>query len=160
MVQSFARRGRIIHGTPWAALRVFFFTGYAVYDVNNNNLSILRRTSNQASIFPAEAMAIILALDCAEWDNSTEIFFPILGLSSMLSNNSKSTYQLARLGKRVSFFWVPSHVNSFYNERAKQASTKMFTNRGIETTWKLLYSDLRYVWKSDSHEEFVKFRRE
>jgi len=132
------------------------FSGFAVYD-RNNNLSLKKRTSDRASIFTCEAMAILTALQRCESDiaNLIFIFSDSKSVLEAISSNKnfkkrnhliweiiQSIYKLYSINKEIKLFWIPAHVgiecNELVDKLAKEAAIS-----GVDVQLPLPISDAK-----------------
>lgn len=95
------------------------------------------RTSNKASIFTCEAIAIIYALKqsfsidktkISIFTDSKSVLQAILSKrnfhhrSHLIWEILKLLYELHQLDKSIQLFWIPAHVGIPYNEEADKAA--------------------------------------
>jgi len=140
------------------------FSGFAVYNsANKTSFKIINhyRTSDKASIFTCEAMAILTALQKVESD-PTQVIYIFSDSKSVLEaivffknyrNRSyliwdiiHSTYKLFFKGKEIKFYWIPAHVGIENNERADElAKDAAFT--GYDTQFLISVSDAKSLAK-------------
>jgi ribonuclease HI len=128
----------------------------------------LFRTSGYASIFTAEAMAIIETLELIKL--SPYKYYSIFSDSrSVLGNlcSSPLPKQLNHLtllikerllileeeGKVVQFYWIPAHMGITHNERADTAAKESIYT-GTDSQILLPWTDLRAHWKRTMVKEF------
>jgi ribonuclease HI len=128
-------------------------TGTACAAVSNGRL-LLCRLPSEASIFTAEARAIILALKIVQSTNDTKFFIFSDSLSCLQAIKQpcwknpiildiiETTHSLLVAGKEVILCWVPSHVGIKGNEVADR-DAKVALRLDINHDIKLPPSDLK-----------------
>ncbi|XP_034936031.1 uncharacterized protein [Chelonus insularis] len=144
------------------------FVGFAYLEVATSSVS-LNRTVKYASIFSAEAMAIIAALKkFANTDlNKLVIFSDSLSVLKALASIRSAgklnvligeikhlVYSLQVTGRVVKFFWIPAHVGISYNEKVDSAA-KDSVMKGRDSQILLPSSDFKAFWKGKMHNDFV-----
>jgi ribonuclease HI len=128
-------------------------TGTASAAVSNGRL-LLCRLPDEASIFTAEARAVILALKIVETTHANKFIIFSDSLSCLQTIQCPSwknpvildilenTHHLSLAGKDVRFCWLPSHVGISGNEAAdKAAKTALLLD--IDNDIRLPFSDLK-----------------
>jgi kelch-like protein 2/3 len=120
----------------------------------SNIAQVSCRLPSAASIFSAEARAILLALDIVDSSNFTSsyIFSDSMSCLQAISNHKfthtdileilEKCHALQTNGKLIQFCWIPSHVGIKGNELADNAA-KTALQLPISQTLKLIYSDLK-----------------
>lgn len=141
------------------------FVGFAVY---SSTFQFQGRAPGSASIFTAEAMAIICAL--REARVSAALNFRIFSDSMSVLGALASSYALNKIsplilmiknlclilelsGKNVQFFWIPSHQGIFLNEQA-DALAKDAIKNGTDSSIPIPCLDFKAIWKEDMYHNF------
>lgn len=146
------------------------FAGFAVLEIlPNGGIKTYRgRTNNNASIFTAEALAILEALNMIQNGQFTKAIFTdsmsvLQNLQSVRGWSSKSSLILeiqkrARAlllsGSDIRFFWIPAHSGIPYNEKV-DLEAKCAAATGIDSQFLLPSSDFKAQWRQKMFSDSV-----
>lgn len=143
------------------------FAGFAVYD-RNQNICYKKRTSNRASIFTCEAMAILIALQKCDEDTAQEIYIfsdsrnVLEAICSTKYSKKRShlvwkilylIHKLKSKDKEIKLFWIPAHVGIEFNELVDK-SAKEAAVTGVDVQLSLPISDSKTLWKENLFKKF------
>ncbi|XP_044012170.1 uncharacterized protein LOC122855077 isoform X1 [Aphidius gifuensis] len=153
-------------------LKIFLanFVGFSIAMGNNDTLYKFR-SSDIASIFTAEALAIGECLNLIErkdpgnfsiFSDSLSVLLTIF--SKLKINSTKyimwylknKLYQLGNAGKIVNLYWVPAHRGITGNEKADSGAKDAIRN-GVDSQLLLTIADLKSYWKNQMYKEFNSF---
>ncbi|XP_023703181.1 uncharacterized protein LOC111862205 [Cryptotermes secundus] len=143
------------------------FVGFASV-TSTNSTANLYRTSKYASVFTAEAMAIISTLEMIKQSPNTHFSLfsdsksvlealrsgsPLKHCSHLILTIKEQLLMLEEKGKIVHFYWIPAHIGITHNERADMAA-KESVYKGIDSQLLLPWTDLRACWKQKMLKDF------
>ena len=121
-----------------------------------NDIQLACRLPSEASIFSAEAQAIILALEIIETSNHTAFYIFSDSMSClqamyyhklenpMITDILEKCHFFQASGKTINFCWLPSHVGINGNEKA-DAAAKAALQLPVSDNLKLPYTDLKQI---------------
>lgn len=149
--------------TDGSKSETFPFAGIAAISYSSQHTS-LKRTSNIATIFTCEMLALIEALDLAKNENFINIFVFSDSQSALLAIKeanfvcSKKSYLIIEIKKRINalnkegrtvkFFWIPAHVGISFNEKEDQAAKKACFS-GLDSPFLIPRQDFSSRWKNN-----------